>query len=44
MAEGVPVKVPLEMLGHADIITALRTYSHVVLAFVAVIAFTAGGW
>ena len=29
MAEGVPVKVISEMLGHADITTTLRIYSHV---------------
>lgn len=29
MAEGVPVKVASEMLGHADITTTLRIYSHV---------------
>ena len=29
MAQGVPVKVASEMLGHADITTTLRTYSHV---------------
>ncbi|HLB24064.1 MAG TPA: site-specific integrase, partial [Dehalococcoidia bacterium] len=29
MAEGVPVKVASEMLGHADISTTLRIYSHV---------------
>lgn len=29
MAEGVPVKVVSEMLGHADITTTLRIYSHV---------------
>jgi integrase len=29
MAEGVPVKVASEMLGHADIVTTLRIYSHV---------------
>lgn len=29
MAEGVPVKVTSEMLGHADITTTLRIYSHV---------------
>jgi integrase len=29
MASGVPVKVASEMLGHADISTTLRTYSHV---------------
>jgi integrase len=29
MAEGVPIKVASEMLGHADITTTLRTYSHV---------------
>jgi integrase len=28
-AEGVPVKVASEMLGHADITTTLRIYSHV---------------
>jgi len=29
MSQGVPVKVASEMLGHADITTTLRTYSHV---------------
>jgi integrase len=29
MSAGVPVKVASEMLGHADITTTLRTYSHV---------------
>ena len=29
MAEGVPVKVASEMLGHSDITTTLRIYSHV---------------
>jgi integrase len=29
MAHGVPIKVASEMLGHADITTTLRTYSHV---------------
>ncbi len=29
MAEGVPVKVASEMLGHADVSTTLRIYSHV---------------
>jgi len=29
MAEGVPVKVASEMLGHADVTTTLRIYSHV---------------
>jgi integrase len=29
MAEGVPVKVASEMLGHSDIATTLRVYSHV---------------
>lgn len=29
MAEGVPVKVASELLGHADISTTLRIYSHV---------------
>ncbi len=29
MAQGVPVKVASELLGHADITTTLRTYSHV---------------
>jgi integrase len=29
MAEGVPVKVASELLGHADITTTLRIYSHV---------------
>ena len=29
MAEGVPVKVASELLGHADIPTTLRIYSHV---------------
>lgn len=29
MAEGVPVKVASELLGHADIATTLRIYSHV---------------
>jgi len=29
MSQGVPIKVASEMLGHADITTTLRTYSHV---------------
>jgi len=29
MAQGVPVKVASEMLGHADIITALLSHGHV---------------
>lgn len=29
MSQGVPIKVASEMLGHADIATTLRTYSHV---------------
>ena len=29
MAEGVPIKVALELLGHSDITTTLRIYSHV---------------
>jgi integrase len=29
MAEGVPVKVASELLGHADVTTTLRIYSHV---------------
>lgn len=29
MAEGVPIKVASEMLGHADIGITLRAYSHV---------------
>jgi integrase len=29
LAEGVPVKVVSEMLGHADVATTLRVYAHV---------------
>ena len=29
MGEGVPIKVASELLGHADVTTTLRTYSHV---------------
>ncbi len=29
MSQGVPIKVASEMLGHADISTTLRIYSHV---------------
>jgi len=30
LAEGVPVKVASEMLGHSDVTTTLRIYAHVI--------------
>jgi site-specific recombinase XerD len=30
LAEGVPVKVVSEMLGHSDVATTLRIYAHVI--------------
>ena len=30
LAEGVPVKVTSEMLGHSDVTTTLRIYAHVI--------------